>query len=553
MRHLPIALALLSAACSSTPPAAERSSGPLFHDAAEEAGLRFTHFTGATGRFYMPEIMGAGVALLDFDRDGDLDVYLIQGAPLDGAKPPSGVVLGNRLFRNELVPSGQLRFIDVTAESRAGHVAHGMGAATADYDGDGDVDLYVTNFGSNVLYRNDGGRFTDVTRASGVDDDRWSSSAAFLDYDRDSDPDLFVLNYVDFTVLGNKRCQAATGEPDYCTPKAYRPVAARLFRNEGAGRFSDVSTASGVNSAFGPGLGVTCGDFNADGWVDIYVANDSSANLLWINQRNGTFKESALAAGAAYAEDGLARAGMGVSAGDYDNDGDDDLFVVNLTREGATLYRNDGGGFQDASLPLGLKPLTFAYTGFGTEWIDYDNDGWLDLFIANGAVTVMESLRGQPWPFLQRNLLLRNDLGKRFLDMTDLAGLGFTTPGVSRGAAFGDIDNDGDIDIVINNNHGSARLLINKSQSEKATFHVEHFPFVQGAAVIVALSDGRKLTRRAHTDSSYLSASDPRVHFGIGAARVESVTVRWLDGTEERWDRPPGPRFVARRGSGRKK
>jgi hypothetical protein len=544
------ALALAAVACGPRPPAAEDPQGPLFREAAGETGLRFTHNAGASGRFYMPEIMGAGVALIDYDGDGDLDVYFVQGAPLDAAKPPAGHSPGNRLFRNELIPTGVLRFTDVTAEAGAGHIAHGMGVATGDYDNDGDVDLYVTNFGGNVLYRNDGGRFTNVTRAAGADDDRWSTSAAFLDYDRDGDLDLFVLNYVDFTVRGNKRCQNAAGEPDYCTPKAYRPVTARLFRNEGGGRFTDVSNSSGITAAYGPGLGVTCGDFNGDGWVDLYVANDTAANLLWINQRDGTFKEAGLGAGAAYAEDGLPRAGMGVSAGDFDNDGDDDLIVVNLTREGATLFRSDGaGGFQDATLPLGLKPPTFAYTGFGVDWIDYDNDGWLDLFIANGAVTVMESLRGQPWPFHQRNLLIRNEGGKRFVDVTDRAGPAISTPAVSRGAAFGDIDNDGDVDIVVSVNNGPARLLLNES-ARQGTFHVEPSPFVQGAAVIVKLSDGRTLVRRAHTDSSYLSASDPRVHFGIGNAHVDSVTVRRLDGTTERWDKPAGPRFVARRGTG---
>jgi hypothetical protein len=525
-------------------------AGPLFREVASETGMKFHHFTGATGEFYMPEIMGAGAALLDYDNDGDLDVYLIQGSMLDPRKNPDearfplppGERLGNRLYRNEVAPSGALHFSDVTAQAGVGHIGYGMGAATGDYDNDGDTDLYVTNFGSNVLYRNNGnGAFTDVTREAGVDDERWSTSAAFVDYDRDGDLDLFLLNYIDFTVKGNKRCFAATGEPDYCTPKAYRPVTARLFRNEGGGRFRDVSTAAGVTAAYGPGLGVTCSDLDGDGWIDIYVANDTAANLLWLNRKDGTFREAGLELGAAYSEDGLARAGMGVSAGDFDGDGDDDLVVVNLTREGATLYRNEGvSGFQDATAALGLRTMTFPYTGFGLEWFDYDNDGRLDLFVANGAVALMESLRGEAYPFHQRNQLIRND-GTRFVDVTAAGGAALELSEVSRGAAFGDIDNDGDIDIVVTNNNGPARLLRNEAARGRNWLLVKLEGLKSnrqgiGARVGVWREGQKPLWRRAHTDSSYLSASDPRVHFGLGQSRGPvTVEVRWPDGSIERW------------------
>ncbi len=563
--------------CRARPPA---QPSALFREVAAETGLKFHHFTGASGNHFMPEIMGAGLALLDYDNDGDLDVYLLQGAMLDPAASPEAVRfplapgerLGNRLYRNDLIPSGQLRFTDVTASSGAGHVGYGMGAATGDYDNDGDVDLYVTNFGPNVLYRNNGdGTFTDVTAAAGVDDPRWSTSAAFLDYDRDGDLDLFVLNYIDFTVAGNKRCYAPTGEADYCTPKAYRPVAARLFRNEGNnrgnnggnGKFTDVTVPSGIASAYGPGLGVTCSDFNSDGWIDLYVANDTAANLLWLNQRDGTFRESGLAAGAAYAEDGLARAGMGTSAGDFDNDGVDDLFVVNLTREGATLFRGDGAGlFQDVTLPLGLRPITFPFTGFGADWLDFDNDGWLDLFIANGAVTLLESQRGSPYPFHQKNLLLRNQGPPgRFRDVSIDGGPALALSEVSRGAALGDLDNDGDIDIVLTNNNGPARVLLNEAAAGRnwLVLRLEGARsnrMALGARAGVEFADGRTLWRRAHTDSSYLSAGDPRVHFGLGAARqVTRLIVRWPDGSSESWTGPPGSdsvnkSAVLRQGSG---
>jgi hypothetical protein len=545
------AVLAMAASCGSKP---EKQSKPAFTDVAESSGLHFVHYPGLSGKFYMPEIMGSGVALLDFDNDGDLDVYLLQGMPLDAAtRPPrGGRRLGNRLFRNELTPSGRLSFTDVTEAAGAGKVMYAMGVATGDFNNDGFVDLYITGFGLNVLYRNNGnGTFTDVTSKAGVQDERWSTSAAFFDYDRDGNLDLFVLNYVDFTVAGNKACQAPSGEADYCTPKAYRPVPARLFHNEGNGRFRDVTSESGIAKAYGPGLGITVSDVNRDGWLDMYVANDTAANLLWINQGNGTFRESGLIMGAAYSEDGLAKAGMGVTAGDFDNDGDDDLVVVNLTREGATLFANDGkGNYQDMSLRLGIRPATFSYTGFGADWLDVDNDGWLDLFIANGAVTLIEAQRGQPYPFLQKNQVLRNIRGSRFQDVTSDCGPGLQLSEVSRGAAFGDIDNDGDIDIVVTNNNGPVRLLRNDGGSEHPWFRVELIPPSgagpsQGAQVGIHRSGEPTLWRRAHTDSSYLSASDPRVHFGLGNnTPVERVEVVWPGGSRESFPGAPAGNSV---------
>ena len=554
-----------------SPVFAHPSPVPLFREVAEEVGLKFHHFTGATGEFYMPEIMGSGVALFDYDNDGDLDVYLIQGAIFDPAQdprhtkfpPPAGWKPGNRLFRNLLSETGKLQFVDVTEQAGVGHVAYGMGVAVGDYDNDGFQDLYVTNFGRNVLYHNNGdGTFTDVTAKAGVDDQRWSTSAAWVDYDRDGRLDLFVANYLDFTVKGNKHCFAPTGERDYCTPKMYQPVPARLFHNRGDGTFEDVTEAAGIGAAIGPGLGVVCADFNGDGWPDIYVANDGSAAHLWINQRNGTFKEESLLAGAAYSVDGLPQAGMGVTAGDFDGDGDEDIFKTNLTNEGANLYVNDGrGNFYDASAEFGLLLPTFPYTGFGTEWFDYDNDGRLDLFIANGAVNGMESLRGSPYPFGQPNQLFHNEgPGNKFREMSANAGPAFASSEVSRGAAFGDIDNDGAIDIVVANNNGRVRLLLNQSR----LLNRNHWLLVRlealhgnrfGVGAKVELRQrGRKLLRRAHADSSYLSANDIRVHFGLGEeARIEEITVHWPSGECEAWDRIQADRIVTiRQGSGRR-
>ncbi len=469
----------------------------------------------------------------------------MQGTGLDQQKPlfplPQTQKPGNRLLRNELIPSGTLRFVDVTEKSGLGWVGYGMGVATGDYDNDGFVDLYVTNFGPNALFHNNGnGTFTEVTKQANVADARWGTSAAFVDYDQDGDLDLFVGNYVDFTVAGNKPCFAPSGERDYCGPQQYRGLPERLFRNEGNGKFSDATESAGIAAAYGPGLGVTCADFNGDGRTDIYVANDGAANLLWINQGNGKFAEEGLLAGAAYSMDGVPRAGMGVTAGDFDNDGDEDLLVTNLTKEGSTLYRNHGKGvFTDASLPFKLTQSTFLSTGFGVGWLDYDNDGWLDLFAANGAVTKLPALRGQPFPFQQRNQLFHNEAGKILQEIvaTNLPALQLAE--VSRAAAFGDLDNDGDVDIVVTNNNGPARLLLNENATGNHWLQLKlvgkqdnRQPL--GAKVLVQAKGQLSLHRRVHTDGSYLSASDPRVHFGLGkATTIENVTVEWPNGMRE--------------------
>ena len=516
----------------------------LFLEAASQSELRFVHNPHLSGEFHMPEIMGAGAALFDYDNDGDLDVYVIQ----------SGPGTGNRLFRNDLIPTGRLHFTDVTQAAGVGLIAYGMGVATGDYDNDGYTDLYVTNFGANVLYHNNGnGTFTDVTAQAGVGDPRWSTSAAFLDYDRDGDLDLIVLNYIDFTVTNNKACFAPSGERDYCTPKAYNAVNATLYRNDGNGKFTDVSTPSGITAARGPGLGVTITDANDDGWPDLFVANDTAANLLWVNQKDGRFIEQGLVSGVAYSEDGLAKAGMGVAAGDYDNDGDEDLFVVNLTREGATLFRRDGPLlFQDASLATGLRPMTFSYTGFGAGWLDYDNDGFLDLFIANGAVTIIEQLRGKPYPFQQANLLLRNQDGKKFIDVTASGGPALQMEEVSRGAAFGDVDNDGDTDILITNNNGPARLLLNQVGSGKPSLTVQLSGGAWLNARVGLIRKGAPtLWRRAHSAYSYLSASDPRVLFATGDRSPEQLQVEWPDGHLESFPVQAGARVIRlKRGTG---
>jgi hypothetical protein len=518
---------------------------PLFLESAAATGLTFTHVNGATGAFYLPEQMGPGVALFDADNDNDLDVFLVQGGTL-GAAGPGGARPASRLFRNDLdVDAGgrrTLRFVDVTTRAGVGLVAQGMGAAVGDYNNDGWIDLFVTTYGRNVLYRNNGnGTFTDMTKAAGLIDDRWSTSATFVDYDRDGHLDLFVANYVDFTVAGNRTC-ATAGTPDYCNPGVYKPVLSRLYRNLGTGRFADVTTAAGISKAFGSGLGVVAGDYNEDGWLDLYVANDANPNQLWINRRNGTFVDEGFPSGAAVNAAGAPEASMGLASGDFDADGREDLFVTNLAGETFVLYRNGGQGlFEDIRTRAGLAAPTAMHTGFGTDWFDYDNDGWLDLFMANGGVSIVAAQRGQARPYRMPNQLFRNNGSGRFVETTAAAGPALTHGDIGRGAAFGDIDNDGDVDVVVANNGAPVRLLLNQAG------RINHWLQVRlaqaprnriglGARVGLERSGRPTLWRRVKTDGSYLSASDSRVHFGLGPSpAIGAVVVEWPDGARERW------------------
>ncbi|MFQ5737886.1 MAG: CRTAC1 family protein [Acidobacteriota bacterium] len=552
------ALAALVLSCWGLAGRPRTSSEPVFREVAESAGLKFQHFTGGTGKYYLPEIMGPGAALFDYDGDGDLDAYVLQGSFLDSTRSPARdspaaaarEPLTNRLFRNE--PIGRdgssfgpgLHFTDVTGKAGVGDRGYGMGVAVGDADNDGDLDLYITNFGGNVFYRNNGnGTFTDITAASGTGDDRWSTSAAFFDYDRDGDLDLFVLNYIDFTVAGNKRCYDAVGAFDYCNPNLYRPLPDRLFQNEGRNKFIDVTERSGIGSTIGPGLGVGCGDFNRDGWIDLYVANDGAQNFLWINQGDGTFEESALMAGAAFNAEGAPEGSMGLAVGDFDGDGDEDLFMTHLTMETNTLYLNDGSGnFHDTTIRFGLAGTSFAFTGFGTEWFDYDNDGRLDLFVANGAVRNLEDLRGDPYPYHQRNQLFHNDGGGKYSESSSPGGPAFQLSEVSRGAAFGDVDNDGDVDVLVTNNRGPVRLLLNQigTRHHWVEIGLESSAgnrFGVGARVKLIRRGKRPLWRRVGSDGSYLSGSDLRVHFGLGSSKeIEAVVAYWPDGRKEKWN-----------------
>ena len=509
--------------------------------------------TAPQGRFYYPEILPPGVALFDYDNDGDLDVYLVQGHPLgggtsSGATAPSQPLRG-RLYRNDLEVHADgtrtLHFTDVTEQSGINATAFGFGVATGDFDNDGFVDLYLTNFGGCQLFHNNGdGTFTDVTAQSGTaNQPGFGVSATFVDYDRDGWLDLYVGNNVTYRGIDHETvCPNPAGARDYCPPQIYGGMRDRLYHNLGNGRFEDVTAKALVGGKFGPALGVVAADFNGDGWPDIYVANDGEDNLLWLNQRNGTFKETALRGGAAVTAEGKAEASMGVDAGDFDADGDEDLVMTELTGQGFNLYVNDGlAQFRDQSAISGLGPASMPFTGWGTAWFDFDNDGWLDVFSANGTIIAQPAHEKVLFPYDQRKLLFRNLGNGRFEDVSAKAGAVFALSESGRGAAFGDIDNDGDIDILVGNDAGRARLLINNIGNRQHWLGLRLVGGkgrrdMLGARVAISRATGPTLWRRAHSDGSYASASDPRVLAGLGSSTQRPhVQVRWPDGRTEEW------------------
>jgi hypothetical protein len=535
-----LSLALCSG-CRAAADVSRPASSFWFDERAHDSGLNFVHVNGMSGRFYFHEIMGPGAALIDYDNDGDLDVFLVQGKGQ------------GRLYRNNLSVSSGLSFTDVTAQSGIRTTEYGMGVAAGDFDNDGCVDLYLTNFGRNQLYRNNcDGTFTDVTDRSRLAGSGWAVSATFVDYDRDGWLDLFVGHYVSYSVEKNTPCFSLSGRPDYCSPNAYRPEQNRLYRNNRDGTFTDVTTAAGLAGNYGPTLGVVADDVDGDGWVDLYVANDGRENQLWINQRDGTFRNAGLLSGAALTVDARATGSMGVDAADIDGDGADDLLVTTLNGEGTSLFLRRGpAAFDDAGARAGIRGLSLGSTGFGMHTLDADNDGRLDVLSVNGAVRTIESLaqRGDAFPFSQRKQLLRNTgpsagsgQAVRFEDVSERAGPAFGLPEVGRGAAFGDIDNDGDTDVVVANNNGPARLLINEIGNKK---HWVGVIVAIGARVEVSRGHSPALVRRAATDGSYASASDPRVLVGLGDDSTPPlVRVTWPDGRVERWRAVPVDRYT---------
>ena len=535
-----------------------------FTDGTQAAGLDFTHFNGMSDQLYLVENLGGGAALFDYDNDGDLDLYLVQGRMLGEGKtladaqfpPKDGAPLIGRLYRNDLAqgPDGrsQVHFTDVTQASGLQADGYGMGVATGDYDNDGHLDLFLTNLGGNTLWHNNGdGTFTETTAKAGVGASHLAIGAAFLDYDRDGWLDLYVAEYVDFTTAGNKPCHAPSSARDYCSPKVYEPLPDRLFHNLGDGTFADVSVPSRIAQSKGTGLGVVVADFNGDAWPDIYVANDGMANFLWINQQDGTFRDDGLISGTAVNAAGMAEASMGVDAGDLDDDGDLDLFMTHLTGETNTVYLNDGQGwFDDRTAASGLGGPSKSLTAFGTGFFDVDNDADLDLYVANGAVNIILSLvkAADPYPLHQPNQLFANQGDGRFADVSAEAGSVFALSEVSRGIAFGDIDNDGDTDLVVANNNGPARLLINQVGDRNPWLGLRLIGSqgrdALGAWVEIRREGAPSLWRRVHTDGSYASARDPRLLVGLGGqSKVTGVVVLWPSGRRESFPAPDLRRY----------
>jgi hypothetical protein len=540
------------------------AKGPIwFEDITDQVGLVFTHDAGPTGSYFLPQIIGSGAALFDFDGDGRLDLYLLQnGGPDSGAR--------NRLFRQ--LPNGH--FQDVSAGSGLDVAGHNMGVAIGDVNNDGLPDVLLTQYGGIRLFLNKGdGTFTDVTKESGLANPAWATAAAFVDYDRDGWLDLVVVNYLDYTL--RQPCEGSGQKEDYCHPNAYPGTITRLFRNRGRTRgaptglvrFQDVTLASGLGAVRSKGLGVVCADFTGDGWPDIFVACDAEANRLWVNRHDGTFAEEALERNLAFNALGQAAGNMGVTLGAVNRDGLFDLFVTHLTEETNTLWGQPARGvFEDRTAAAGLLSASWRGTGFGTILADFDLDGDLDLALVNGRVSRARSAAAMPgmdsfwWPYGERNQLFAND-GGHFRDVSsqnpDFCG----RCNVARGLAWGDVDNDGRLDLLVTRIAGQARLYHNIAPRRghwllvRALLDRAHGQRDAYGAEVTVEAGRRRWTRLVNPSQSFLSSGDPRVHFGLGsAARVDAFHVLWPDGTRE-WfpSRRADRQVVLRQGQGSKR
>ncbi len=555
IRGIAIVISVVLWGCRSAP---DQQKAFPFEDVAKQVGIDFWQYSGATGAMQLPELTGSGAALIDYDNDGDMDIFLVQGhaSPPEGTPlvpVPSGWMPGNRLYRNNLRETGKLSFTDVTNSAGVGLAAQGQGVAAGDYDNDGYTDLYVTNYGHNVLYHNNGnGTFTDVTAAAGVASSGWSTSAAFIDYDKDGLLDLVVVHYVDYFPAP---CYSPKGTLDYCGPSGFKGTATELYHNLGKGRFKNVTADVGLNVKPGPGLGILTGDFGLDGYPAFAVANDGAANHLWISEprtpqspADRVFKEVGLTHGLAYASDGKPRAGMGIAAGDVFGDGSESVVVTNLPGEAFTVFRRQADGdFIDATEQSGLSHITLPYTGFGVGLFDMRNSGLLDMFCANGGVRLMlmdvnAYPPGDKFPYREKKLLLQNlGKGKGFADITAAAGPALANVEVSRAAVFGDVNNDGGTDILVTNNNGPARVLLNTVPDRGHWLMVKlegtkTNRSAYGSTVELFKKDGTSVKRWVRGDGSYLAANDPRAHFGLGnATQVDRIQVYWLSGGCESW------------------
>jgi len=521
-----------------------------FEEVAAASGVDFTHTFGPT-RFWMPEVSAAGVALFDMDGDGDLDLYALQSGDLDAGKGDPRP--GNRLFANR----GDGTFEDVTERAGVGDTGFAYGCAVGDFDGDGRLDLYVTNVGPNVLYRNLGdGRFEDVTDAAGVACEDWGTAASFVDHDGDGDLDLFVVNYMAWSPAIERSCENKRGQRTYCAPTSYgAPVRDTLLENRGDGTFVDVSEDVGLGAAFGTGLGLVWGELDDRPGVDLYVANDGMPNQLWSRTPEGRFEDRASILGCALSGDGAAEAGMGVCLEDLDRDGAWDLFVTHLDGETNTLYRGGRAGFTDRTTRSGTMGASLARTGFGVGMVDFDHDGRLDLYVANGRVTAPADPVDPERPLAQHDQLFRGVEGGRFEEVQGALWRD-APPTVARGAAFGDLDGDGDVDVVVTECGGPLRILRNVAgkRGRAVTLSVLERDGLAAVGAVVRFDlAGTRVQRQVQRTSSYCSSNDPRVHVGIGdAADLGPVEVTWRDGSVEAFGPiEAGAAVALRRGEGR--
>lgn len=514
---------------------------PAFSEEAIARGVDFTLDSGDDGGAKLfPEIMPGGVAIVDVDGDGDLDLYFVQLGPIDPAREGDR---RNRLYLNR----GDGTFEDATEGSGAEDERNGCGVAAGDYDGDGDQDLYVTNLGRNTLLRNDGaGRFTDVTDDAGVGDTGWGASAAFLDHDLDGDLDLFVCNYVAWSPEREIECRDLNGRRDYCSPKAYEARTPDvLYRNDGDGTFTDISTEASIGVVAGNGLGVVWGDFDRSGTPDIFVANDGNPNHLFLGRGDGTFEEAARERGVYLAGDGDTRAGMGVAIGDPDDDGDLDILVVNLIHQFDSFFRNEDGHFVEDTAATGLGPVTRRTTRFGVGWFDLDNDSRLDLLQASGRVMVRKDAPDKGDRFAENNHLLLGGDDGRYEKVPPVDAWGEGLVHTSRGAAFGDLDGDGGVDVVVVNRDAPAYLL--RNVAPRGGWCGVRVLDAAGApalgAVVTGLVGERRLRRDVQAAYSYLCSHEPIARFGLDdAAVLREVEIRWPDGRVERIDELEGGR-----------
>lgn len=536
LRIAPALIASLALLLLSTP--ARMTGAPAsdvhFIDITEQAGIKFKHVSSPEKK-YIVESMSGGVALLDYDNDGYLDIYLVNSLTVDMVK--SKQKTRSALYHN----NGDGTFSDVTDKAGVGDIGWGMGVAIGDYNNDGWDDIYVTCLGPNHLLRNNGnGTFTDVTQKAGVDDPRWSTGAAFVDYDKDGKLDLFVANYVDFDVnnlpeFGKGRTCQFKGVPVQCGPRGLKGAGDSLYHNNGDGTFTDVSKKAGVADTDGYyGLGVIASDFDGDGLVDIFVANDSTPNFLYHNNGDGTFKDIGFSSGTAVNENGSEQGSMGVTLGDYDHNGRLDLFITNFDDDYNTLYRNDGkGSFTDVSYAAKVAAVSLPYVGWGTWFFDYDNDGWPDLLVVNGHVYP------QLPTYRQRNFVHHNNRNGTFTEVAEQLGAPFLEKRTGRGAAFGDIDNDGDVDIVINNLDGPPQVLRNDGGNAGNSVLIKTIGVKSnrdgiGARVKIISGDLTQIGE-VYSGGSYLSQSDLRIHFGLEQrAKIDLIEVHWPSGAVDK-------------------